>query len=159
MSTVPEPDDRLSGYLDGELTPGERAAIDDFLARSDTWRGALADVQWARNTVRALPWREAPAGLWDDVALEGLGATAPHRWRHPFRVLAGAAAAAAVAAAFLVPLEERETAGGGGSQSQATTVTSVPDRSTVQSNAAAQQGDTTGVLEDVLSVCLDPFDW
>jgi anti-sigma factor RsiW len=160
MSFRPEPDDRLSGYLDGELDPPERAAVDELLTRSDAWRHALAEVEWARDAVRALPLHEAPAGFWDDLALESLGATAPHRWRHPFRVIAGAAAAAAVVAAFVVPIEERDSGGGGGRTSnRAATATSSPDRSPVQSGSGAQRGDDTGLLQDMVNVALDPFDW
>ena len=159
-SMVPDPDDRLSGYLDGELDSTEHAAVDKLLARSDAWRRSLADVQWAREAVRALPWHEAPAGFWDDIALESLGATAPHRWRHPFRVIAGAAAAAAVVAAFVVPLEERDSGGGdGGGANTAATATSSPDRSSVLSESGGQSGDGTGLLEDMLNIALDPFDW
>jgi ferric-dicitrate binding protein FerR (iron transport regulator) len=160
VSTTPEPDDRLSGYLDGELDPAERAAVDSFLAQSDAWRNALTEVQWARDTVRALPWHDAPAGFWDDLALESLGATAPHRWRHPFRVLAGAAAAAAVVTAFVVPLEDPDSQnGGGGSTAARSTATSSPDRSTVKSGSGGGSGDDTNLLQDMVNVALDPFDW
>jgi anti-sigma factor RsiW len=154
----PEPDDRLSGYLDGELDATERAAIDSYLAQSDAWRTALAEVRWARDTVRALPWHDAPAGFWDDVALESLGATAPHRWRHPFRVAAVAAVAAAAVAVFVVPLEDHD-ADRTRSRASSTTVTSSPDRSTVQSNAGGGSGGGDNLLEDMIEVALDPFDW
>ncbi|HEX6312250.1 MAG TPA: hypothetical protein VF152_11580 [Acidimicrobiia bacterium] len=161
MSTLPEPDDRLSGYLDGELDAGDRAAVDELLARSDAWRGALAEVQWARDAVRRLPWHEAPAGFWDDVTLEGLGATAPHRWRHPFRVIAGAAAAAAVVVALVVPLEDRDPAStSSGGASRAATATTSPDRNSVKSESGTTGAtDDSGLLEDMLNVALDPFDW
>ncbi|MGH9031493.1 MAG: anti-sigma factor family protein [Acidimicrobiia bacterium] len=157
MTGVPVPDDRLSGYLDGELDATERAAVESFLARSDVWRGALAEVQWARDTVRALPWHDAPAGFWDDVSLESLGATAPHRWRHPLRVVAAAAAAAAAIAVFAVPLGDRDRDTERSNAS--TTVTSSPDRSTVQNESGGGAGDDTNLLQDMINVALDPFDW
>jgi len=159
MTNVPEPDDRLSGYLDGELDATEHAAVDSFLAQSGAWRDALAEVQWARDTVRALPWHDAPTGFWDDISLESLGATAPHRWRHPFRVLAGAAAAAALVAAFVVPLEDRDSGNGGGSTATRSTATSSPDRGAVQSDSGGGSSDDTNLLQDMINVTLDPFDW
>ena len=159
MTIVPEPDDRLSGYLDGELDATERAAVDAFLAESDAWRNALAEVRWARDTVRALPWQDARPGFWDDVSLESLGATAPHRWRHPFRVIAGAAAAAAVLVAFVVPLEDRDSGNDGGSTASRSTATSSPDRSTVQTGSGGGSDDDTNLLQDMVEIALDPFDW
>ena len=158
MSIVPEPDDRLSGYLDGELDATEQAAVDAFLTQSDAWRNALVEVQWARDTVRALPSQDAPAGFWDDISLESLGATAPHRWRHPFRAITYAAAVAAAVAVFVVPLEDQDR-DSTPSTSSSTTVTSSPDRSTVQSNVGGGSSDDTNVLQDMVNVALDPFDW
>jgi anti-sigma factor RsiW len=62
-------DDRslLSGYLDGELTAGERAIVDARLAESLEWRAELGEVQAARDAVRALDLRDAPAGFWAGV--------------------------------------------------------------------------------------------
>ncbi|HXY94053.1 MAG TPA: zf-HC2 domain-containing protein, partial [Acidimicrobiia bacterium] len=59
--------DFLSGYLDGELTADERAGVEAQLATSAELRAELADVTAARDAVRGLPRREAPAGFWDAV--------------------------------------------------------------------------------------------
>lgn len=161
---APAPDDRLSGYLDGELDATERAAVDALLAESPDWRAVLAEVRWTRDALRGLPWHEAPTGFWDEVARERLGvpATAPRRRGHPVRVIAGAAVAAAAVAAVLVPVEERDSGGGGGGASTAVTVTSfpsLPDRGTVQRESAARSDGDTGLLRDLVSTALDPFDW
>ncbi|MBA2326313.1 MAG: hypothetical protein H0V95_06675, partial [Actinobacteria bacterium] len=70
MSSLPEPDDRLSAYLDEELDATERAAVDDLLARSEAWRAGLAEVAWARDAVRSLPAPDVPAGFWATVGDE-----------------------------------------------------------------------------------------
>ena len=59
--------DMLSAYLDGELTDAERAAVDAQLASSPEWRAELAEVRAARDALRGLSERDAPAGFWDAV--------------------------------------------------------------------------------------------
>jgi anti-sigma factor RsiW len=59
--------DMLSGYLDDELTPAERAAVEARLEESAEWRSELDDVRVARDAVRGLPAREAPDGFWARV--------------------------------------------------------------------------------------------
>ena len=72
VSGTMNPDDlvpeMLSAYLDGELDPSGRAAVDARLAESAEWRLELADVRAARDAVRALPTRDAPEGFWDAVS-------------------------------------------------------------------------------------------
>lgn len=110
--------DLLSAYLDGELTAGERAAVDAQLAVSVEWRFELAEVRAARDAVRALPMHEAPAAFWDavrtdvesvdedsaDVVLPTAAArsraAARRRWAW---IAAAAAAAAAFVAVIVVP--------------------------------------------------------
>jgi anti-sigma factor RsiW len=59
--------DMLSAYLDGELSDVERAAVEARLEVSAAWRDELAEVRTARDALRGLPAREAPAGFWDAV--------------------------------------------------------------------------------------------
>ena len=59
--------DMLSAYLDGELTAAERAAVETQLESSPDWRVELAEVRAARDALRGLPERDAPAGFWDAV--------------------------------------------------------------------------------------------
>jgi len=152
MSSPPEPDDRLSAYLDDELDVAERAAVDDLLARSEGWRDALAEVAWARDAVRGLPARDVPAGFWDTIGDERSAVARPGRVR---RVLGVAAVAAAAIAVFAVPLD---TSGDGGSGSPSGN----GDRTTVR-------GERSGVVEDgdpdrsaverFVDVVLEPFGW
>jgi anti-sigma factor RsiW len=127
--TMPD-EDVLSAYLDGECTDAERAWVEGELASSPDLRAVLAEVAAARDAVRALPSRDAPAEFWarlltSDADLQadaeaGPGrepvavavASAPidlaerrdrrgrGRW---FAAVAGAAAAAMIAAVVLVP--------------------------------------------------------
>jgi anti-sigma factor RsiW len=100
---VPE---MLSAYLDDELTPSERDAVDARLATSPEWRVELAEVRAARDAVRNLPARDAPDGFWDSLLErvaaddeEDLGADAPVVAlveRRPHRRAAWIAAAAAI---------------------------------------------------------------
>ena len=59
--------DILSAYLDGELTDAERVAVDAQLEASPEWRDELAEVRAARDALRGLSQRDAPAGFWDAV--------------------------------------------------------------------------------------------
>jgi anti-sigma factor RsiW len=59
--------DMLSAYLDGELTDAERVAVDAQLEASPEWRDELAEVRAARDALRGVSQREAPAGFWDKV--------------------------------------------------------------------------------------------
>src|SRR4051812_14457266 len=59
--------DMLSAYLDGELSPDERAAVEAQLAASADWRAELAEVRSTRDALRGLPLREARVGFWDAV--------------------------------------------------------------------------------------------
>jgi len=59
--------DMLSAYLDDELTDPERAVVETQLQSSAEWREELAEVRAARDALRGLPERDAPAGFWDAV--------------------------------------------------------------------------------------------
>jgi anti-sigma factor RsiW len=116
--------DMLSAYLDGELTAAERAAVESRLVASAEWRAELAEVRTARDALRGLPAREAPAGFWDavharvvaddddraaagDVLVPITAAPTAAAKVHPRRrwawVAASAAAVAAVVAIVVVP--------------------------------------------------------
>jgi anti-sigma factor RsiW len=138
--------DFLSGYLDGELTAEERIAVEAQLADSLELRAELEEVRTARDAVRALPEREAPAGFWDAVLAE-VGAAEieadadssavvvpieSRRRRVPVGWLAGAAAVAAAIIALIV----------------------VPGRTSVRPNVTAvatQHGASTATLGDSIS--------
>src|SRR5712692_7559343 len=103
--SVPAPDERLSAWLDDELDASERRAVHELLGSSPAWRAELDAVGAARDALRSLPVRDAPAGFWDRLLREGpavptvgqpTGVRArAHRCRLPW-VAAAAAAAAAV---------------------------------------------------------------
>jgi anti-sigma factor RsiW len=115
--------DMLSAYLDGELTAAERAAVESRLEASAEWRAELAEVRTARDALRKLPARDAPAGFWDAVHAGVVAAeddvhdaedpdvvvpmTTAVAKAHPRRrwawVAASAAAVAAVVAIVVVP--------------------------------------------------------
>ena len=69
--------DMLSAYLDGELTDAERVAVDAQLEASAEWRDELAEVRAARDAVRGVSQREAPAGFWDAVHASVVADDAP----------------------------------------------------------------------------------
>ena len=130
MSGVPGPpeqwnEDLLSAYADGEVTAEQRALVEARLADSESTRALLAEIEAARDAVRALPMRDAPPEFWarildgtgldatdlsDDtviadapasvVTLESRRASRLPRW---VAVAGGAAAAAVIAAVVLVP--------------------------------------------------------
>ena len=54
MNARPAPDDRLSAYLDGELGPAERDAVDGYLAESSEWRAERDEVAFARDALRPM---------------------------------------------------------------------------------------------------------
>ena len=120
------PEDALSAYLDGELAPDARAAGEARLDESAEWRAIRAEVQTARDAVRALPEVEPPAGFLDGLLAEAdpvdvREAEAPAgvvdlqearsrrtprhaRW---LAALGGAAAAAVVVAVLVTPSPDR----------------------------------------------------
>jgi anti-sigma factor RsiW len=131
MTGQPAPwsEDLLSAYVDGEVTDEQRALVEARLAESPSTREILAEIEAARDAVRALPTRDAPAEFWARI-LDGTGldadavmvesgdapASAPvvslesrrasrlPRW---VAVAGGAAAAAVIAAVVLVPTPKR----------------------------------------------------
>jgi anti-sigma factor RsiW len=110
-------EDFLSGYVDDELTPDERAAVEAELAQSPEWRAVLDELRATRTMLRALPWPDAPADLIAEVKVRddedvAVGAPAPvrelrPRWRRPATLIAAASVAAAFVAVLLIPSPDR----------------------------------------------------
>jgi len=165
---VPAPDDRLSGYLDGELASTERAAVERLVAESGVWRAELDEVQFARNRLRGLPPREAPPGFFERLLADGLPGPARSvspvatRWR---RLTAAAVAAAAVVAVLAVP-ERDDPAGGGPTATEAgrrevrTVTGAVADPDRPRDGAGADDsshGD--GLVERIAESFTDAFRW
>ena len=64
-------DDVVSAYLDGELTPVERAAFEARLAADADARAEVDDVAEVRTLVRGLPLPSMPAGFVDELLATG----------------------------------------------------------------------------------------
>src|SRR2546426_1031237 len=79
--------DRLSEYLDGELTSPERTAFEAHLASCDACRTTLDELRRVVTNARALDDRPPAADLWPAVAARiGLSARArPRPARHGHR--------------------------------------------------------------------------
>src|SRR5688500_2799827 len=60
--------DRLSEYLDGELEPPDRAALETHLAGCEACRADLADLRAVVSRARSVPDRAPSADLWPGVA-------------------------------------------------------------------------------------------
>jgi len=65
-------EDLLSAYVDGEVTDEQRALVEARLAESSSTRALLAEIEAARDAVRALPMRDAPPEFWARI-LDGTG--------------------------------------------------------------------------------------
>jgi anti-sigma factor RsiW len=112
MNTRPAPDDRVSGYLDGELDAGEREALDGYLADSPEWRTERDEIAFARDAVRSLPLHEAPPGFWEAVLspeLTRARAGRRSRWPRVAAAATGVAVAAVVVASLVIPRPDRVT--------------------------------------------------
>jgi anti-sigma factor RsiW len=110
----PAPDDRLSGYLDAELDPAEREAVERFVETLPEWRDELEEVAWARDALRSLPVHEAPPGFWQAALAPELAEARARRRRSRVGKVAGLSAAAAavaavITAALVVPSPDRVT--------------------------------------------------
>ena len=104
MNGRPTPDDRLSAYLDGELDPAERQAVESYLAASPEWRAERDKVAWARDTLRGLPAHEAPSGFWESVRAPEMTRARARRRSRASRVAVWAGAAAVVVAGVTASL-------------------------------------------------------
>jgi anti-sigma factor RsiW len=60
--------DRLSEYLDGELTPDERVALERHLAGCGACAATLEELRRVVERMRSLPARAPAADLWGDIA-------------------------------------------------------------------------------------------
>ncbi len=173
MSSVPAPDDRLSGYLDDELAPDDRAAVEELLERSDTWRAALDAVAWARDAVRGLPPRDAPTGFWERAAHEPDRhepdrGVARARWPRCARLVTAVAVAAGFTAVLFLPTESPDQPGA--RPGRVLTVhaprvgaPSLDADAVIETDAAgtvgASDNSDDGTLNRIVENALDPFDW
>src|SRR6267143_6018862 len=76
--------DRLSEYLDGELTSPERTAFEAHLASCDACRTTLDELRRVVTNARALDDRPPAADLWPAVATR-IGLSARSRTRPAVR--------------------------------------------------------------------------
>jgi anti-sigma factor RsiW len=112
MNAYPAPDDRLSAYLDSELDVADREAVDGYLAGSAEWRAERDEIAYAREALRGLPTREAPAGFWEGVLspeLTRARAKRRSRWPRIAAAASGVAVAAVVIASLVIPSADRVT--------------------------------------------------
>ncbi|HEV8664123.1 MAG TPA: zf-HC2 domain-containing protein [Candidatus Methylomirabilis sp.] len=75
---------RLSAYLDGELAPGERLAVERHLGRCPRCAARLQDLGRLRGALRSLP-RSVPAEDGWTRLREEIGGAAPERARLRWR--------------------------------------------------------------------------
>ncbi|HEV2749343.1 MAG TPA: zf-HC2 domain-containing protein [Gemmatimonadales bacterium] len=96
--------DRLSEYMDGDLTPAERTALEAHLAACGACRGTLDELRRVVARARALDDRPPAADLWPGIAEHiGVVSLAARRARKERRLsftLPQLAAAAVVLALF-----------------------------------------------------------
>ncbi len=86
--------DRLSGYLDGTLTPEEAAAVAAHLAECAECRGILDDLQAVRSLLRAVPHRAPPPSLLPRTLARLEALSSSRGRRRPWLVAAATAAVA-----------------------------------------------------------------
>ena len=67
-------DERISAYLDGELSAGERAEVEELLKTSSSHQQVLAELTSLRESLQSLPHYT----LGNDFAPR---VTWPHNWR------------------------------------------------------------------------------
>lgn len=99
----PQDFDRLSAYIDDQLAPGEKAALEQRLGREPELRSALHELRLTVNALRGLPQVKPPRNFTLTPAMAGL----PNRGRpQPRRSLFGtlrlAASLSALALAVVV---------------------------------------------------------
>src|SRR5688572_21176915 len=70
--------ERLSEYLDGTLTPAERAACEAWLAQSAEGRTLLDELRRVVAKAKTLPDAPVPASVWAGISA-GIKAQAPER--------------------------------------------------------------------------------
>jgi anti-sigma factor RsiW len=101
--------ERLSAYLDGELAPAERAAVEAHLAACPECAAFLAELSAADRAAAALP-AEAPEGYFDTFPARVRARLQPRKAARPARRVPAWtwAAAAALFLAVITPLTLRE---------------------------------------------------
>ena len=67
---------RLARYVDGDLTPGERAVVDTHLSRCPACRQDLDEIRFAAGLVRRLALAPSPPSVWTEID-SALSQTAP----------------------------------------------------------------------------------
>lgn len=102
MMEKPEHLEQLTAYLDGELSPDERAAVERLLAEDAGVRRLLEELRWTSEIVGSLPRQTAPANIAEGVlarlerqALLGEEPMPRRVWR--VRAIQGLALAASIA--------------------------------------------------------------
>lgn len=125
-------DDRISAYLDDELSPGERRAFEEELATSPELVAQVRSVGFLRSALRDLPEVESPV----DLVAEGRRRRRVARTRRTARP---ALAIAAVAAAWFLVL-------GFGAGSALPRIVPAVDE-LVDAHAAAASGAPNGFAE------------
>jgi anti-sigma factor RsiW len=141
--------DRLSEYLDGELTRAETVAVDEHLQECETCRATLQDLRAVMARASALEDRAPAADLWPGIA-ERLPASTPvtslSAWRRLATWRVSASVPQLAAAAVLLLLVGSGTIwvalgpGDGGNRPAAVTMVNapaVPAASPIETYAAA----------------------
>jgi hypothetical protein len=106
------PDEFLSAYLDGELSPAEQTQVEQRLATSETDRQLLGELRSLRGELGMLPGVHVDAGFADRVVRAALAAqvadvppplevASPSKSRTPKWVFVAAAALAAAASLLI----------------------------------------------------------
>ena len=109
-------DEQLSAYLDGELSEGERAAIEAHLAADPASRKLLEELRAVSGQVKSLPTYSAGAGFADRVVEAALAAkqqqpsaaSAPARTARRTWMAVVVAGVAATAAAIAIMFQGRK---------------------------------------------------
>jgi anti-sigma factor RsiW len=97
MTNCAQVEPLLSAWLDGALSPSERLAVGDHLARCPRCRGELETLRITSNLLRSVPARALPAGLQATMTHACSGVTGEHGAHRRSALAAGAAAAALLA--------------------------------------------------------------
>ncbi|MGI9623605.1 MAG: anti-sigma factor family protein [Acidimicrobiales bacterium] len=132
-------DERLCAYLDDELSPNDRDAVETELSSSARLRRELAELEATRSLVRGLPMLDLPAGVTQRVRPAATGGLASQTGSNRFGYRRIGVAIAAVAAAWLLILSVGVSLG---------SLPIVPevDQLAVQ-HAAAESGDEMSFAE------------
>lgn len=133
------PLDDLSAYVDGELDPGRRSAVDSHLAACDRCRARTAELRATTRLIAALPMPQPARSLVPRVR-------AP-RWVAPLRTLATLASGVALFAFVATSLGSAVPLGTGGSAAAP-----APNRAPApeaQRNLTAASPTPTGVFGPV----------